>query len=79
LPKNIKKIFFGKHFFAQVEQFAGKKRDIVRLSDFIESLSPREKEELDFLKEEVPESSKLEGFIFTGEEAKEVCDEKRRA
>ncbi len=74
LPKSIKKIFFGKHFLARVEQNGGKKRYIVKFSDFVESLSPKEKEELDFLKEEVTESNRLDGFIFTSDEAREVYE-----
>jgi hypothetical protein len=79
LPKNIKKIFFGKHFLAEVEQINGNRRYLVKLSDLIESLSQREREEIEFLKEEVPESCRLEGFAFTSDEAREVCELKRRA
>lgn len=77
LPENIKKIFFGKHFLAKVEQEDGKKRYIVRLSDFVGNLSSEEKEEIEFLKEEVSESNRIEGFAFTCEEVEEVYEQKR--
>jgi len=77
LPENIKKIFFGKHFLAKVEEKAGEKRYIVRLSDLIGNLSPEEKGEMEFFKEEVLESNRIEGFAFTCEEVEEVYEQKQ--